>query len=43
MKLALFYNLKFTKVYINLEKSILLISRTLYQISLFEIIRVEEA
>jgi hypothetical protein len=40
MKLASFYNLKFTKMYINLE-SMLFDSWTLLQICLFLFIRVE--
>jgi hypothetical protein len=39
MKLALLYNLKITKLYINLEKYF--ITRTLCQICLLEFIRVE--
>jgi hypothetical protein len=42
MKLAKVYNLKFTKVYINLEKyGMFFISWTLCQIRSFEFIRVE--
>jgi hypothetical protein len=39
MKLALLYNLKFTKVYINLEKYVIIL--TLCQICLIEFIRVK--
>jgi hypothetical protein len=40
MKLAVFYDLKFTKVYINLE-NMSFIGLTLCKICLFEFIRVE--
>jgi hypothetical protein len=39
MKLALFYNLNFTEVYINLEKYVII--WTLFKICLFEFIQVE--
>jgi hypothetical protein len=38
MKIALFYNLKFTKVYINLQKYVIW---TVCKIYLFEFIQVE--
>jgi hypothetical protein len=41
MKLALFYNLKFTKGYFNLEKYVIILD--VCEICLFELIRVEGA